>query len=74
MTLYNRMEKVANTDEKKALKELKDSYLKGQFIKGVASDRDRTELKRLEGKTFFEMRDTIVKLLQPPNLSKVNWN
>ena len=65
MTLYNRMEKVANTDEKKALNELKDSYLKGQFIKGVASDRDRTELKRLEGKTFSEMRDTIVKLLQP---------
>ena len=29
MMLYNRTEKVANDDEKKALKALKESYLKG---------------------------------------------
>ncbi|XP_063962087.1 uncharacterized protein LOC135155782 [Lytechinus pictus] len=66
MRLYDRMEKAASsTEDKNALKRLKDSSLKERFVCGAKEKWVQRELRRIEmsskSKNFLEMRSEVLE-------------
>ena len=72
LRLYDRMEEAASSDERDALKKLRDNTLKERFIRGVRDKLVQRDLRRISvGKpslTFHCMRREVLELYQDDNI------